>query len=315
MSSCMVHWLSPDRADRYDVGALFVSCAHGFHTPIDRPMSSPQLKICSFESRRSAEIGTLIEKMGGEAFVAPSMQEVPLSENSDALAFAEKIFAGEVDLVVFMTGVGTRQLFEVVETKWPLADFFEALQKSQIISRGPKPVAVLKKEKIRIDHTAPEPNTWRDILPILDEFYELEGKTVAVQEYGIPNEEFYQELANRHAVIERVPVYQWAFPDDPEPLHEAIRKTVAGQFDVLAFTSANQANHVLQAAEQLELKQEWIEAANRHVIASIGPTASEYLTSLGLPPDLEASPPKLGPFVRSIMAEAPGIIETKQPQT
>lgn len=275
-------------------------------------MTSERLKICSFESRRAQEIDNLIKKMGGESFVAPSMQEVPLSENPAAFSFAEKIFAGEIDLVIFMTGVGTKQLFEVIATRWPLPQFFEALQKSQIISRGPKPVAVLKKEKIRIDHTAPEPNTWRDILPILDQHYPLEGKTVAVQEYGIPNEEFYHELEKRKAIIDRVPVYQWAFPDDPEPLYEAIRQTVKGAYDVLAFTSANQVNHVLEAAEQLGLKQQWIDATNRVVIASIGPTATEYLTSLGLSPDLEASPPKLGPFVRTIISDGFHLLKQKQ---
>jgi len=275
-------------------------------------MTSSKLKICSFESRRATEIGALIEKMGGEAFVAPSMQEVPLTENSEAINFAENIFAENIDLVIFMTGVGTKQLFEVVETKWPLPDFYTALQKCQIISRGPKPVAVLKKEKIRIDHTAPEPNTWREILPILDEHYELTGKQIAVQEYGISNEAFYEALADRKAQVQRVPVYQWTFPDDPEPLYEAIRQTVAGKYEVLAFTSANQANHVLQAAEQLNLKEEWLTAANQIVIASIGPTASEYLNSLGLKPDLEASPPKLGHFVRAIMAEGHDLLSTKQ---
>jgi CarD family transcriptional regulator len=39
---------------------------------------------------------SLIERQGGVATIAPSMQEVPLDENPAALQFAEQLFAGEI---------------------------------------------------------------------------------------------------------------------------------------------------------------------------------------------------------------------------
>ena len=267
------------------------------------------LRICSFESRRSEETATLITKMGGVATVVPSMQEVPLGENPAALKFAEELFSGEIDYVVFMTGVGTRHLFDVVQTKLPLTDFLAELQKYVIISRGPKPVKVLKEENVRIDFVAPEPNTWRELLETIKSGLDLNGKVVAVQEYGIPSTEFYEELIQVGAEVRPVPVYQWTFPDDPAPLFESIHQTIRGEFDVLAFTSANQATHVFQAAHEQGVFEEWLAAAQKQVIASIGPTATEHLTKLNLPPQLEASPPKLGPFIRLIMTEAPALIQ------
>ncbi len=46
------------------------------------------LVVVSFESRRASEIAALIAHHGGRAVSAPSMREVPLAENADALRWA-----------------------------------------------------------------------------------------------------------------------------------------------------------------------------------------------------------------------------------
>ena len=43
------------------------------------------LRVLSLESRRAAEMAKLIENYGGRAIVAPSMREVPLESNTEAL--------------------------------------------------------------------------------------------------------------------------------------------------------------------------------------------------------------------------------------
>src|ERR1700730_12025 len=75
------------------------------------------MRVVAFESRMADETRTLIERLGGEAIIAPSMREVPLEDNQAALAFAKKLLAGEFDVVIFMTGVGVRELFNVIETR------------------------------------------------------------------------------------------------------------------------------------------------------------------------------------------------------
>ncbi|MCA9069353.1 MAG: uroporphyrinogen-III synthase, partial [Planctomycetaceae bacterium] len=158
--------------------------------------------------------------------------------------------------------------------------------------------------KVRVDARVPEPNTWHELLTTLSESYELNKKTVAVQEYGEPSIELYDELKRKGATVCPVPVYRWAFPEDPGPLLASVESTIAGEFDILMFTSANQVNNVLQAAEQLGRKTEWMDAAKKCGIASIGPTASEKLKAVGLPVHVEASPPKMGQLVRVALAEA-----------
>ena len=51
--------------------------------------------------------------------VAPSMREVPLESNTEALEFARTLAANGFDMVIFLTGVGTRALARVVETVYP----------------------------------------------------------------------------------------------------------------------------------------------------------------------------------------------------
>ena len=81
------------------------------------PMNSfDGLRVLALESRRAAELAKLITTYGGKPIVAPSMREVPLESNTEALAFARTLLAGEIDMVIFLTGVGTRALLSVVET-------------------------------------------------------------------------------------------------------------------------------------------------------------------------------------------------------
>ncbi len=97
------------------------------------------------------------------------MREVPLESNTEALAFADRLERGEFDLVVLLTGVGTRALIATVEQVRGSRDsFIDALRRSRIVARGPKPVAALRDVQVPVWLTAPEPNTWRELLSALD---------------------------------------------------------------------------------------------------------------------------------------------------
>lgn len=255
-------------------------------------------RVLSFESRRQSEMHSLIARQGGVPTVVASMRELPLDDHVAAFNFADEVLAGRLDDVIFMTGVGAEALLNAVVTRHDREEFLTALSKCRIIVRGPKPFAVLRQWPLRVDHRVPEPNTWRELLTMLDELGELHNRNVAVQEYGIANRELYAELTVRGANVQPVAIYRWGLPTDVTPLQQAIRDTIAGQFDVLLFTSAQQIVNVLSVAEDLQLADEWLQAAQHLRVGSIGPTASEQLRELGLPVTFEASPPKMGPLAR-----------------
>ena len=256
---------------------------------------------------------SLIERSGAIATIAPSMREIPLDENPAAFAFADELLAGKIDVMIFMTGVGATALLETLETRYSRGDIFAALERTVIVVRGPKPFAVLRGWGVRVDHRAAEPNTWREVFALFDPSIPLAGRRVAVQEYGQPSIEFYQAIESKGATVLPVPVYRWALPLDIEPLRAAVRQTIAGEFDVLMFTSAQQLHNVLQVAEQDGFSDGWLEAANRLcVVASIGPTATETLTSVGLRVDLEPTHPTMGALVKESISQAALLLDGRR---
>jgi uroporphyrinogen-III synthase len=270
------------------------------------------LRVLSLESRRAEEMQSLIERHGGIATVAPSMREIALEENLEALEFGEQLLAGRIDIMVFLTGVGATALMEILNSRWPREMILAAMSRCTVVVRGPKPTVVLRDWGLRIDLRAPEPNTWHELLQTLIEGVDLGGKTIAIQEYGKSSDELYRELTQQGAAVRAVPVYRWELPEDTAPLRSAIQQTIAGEFDVIMFTSAQQFHHVMKIAEETDSGESWLKAANRCVIASIGPTASETLREGGLSVDLQPTHPKMGPLIREALAAAPAILLSKR---
>jgi len=258
------------------------------------------LHVIAFESRKAEEMRRLIRRFNGHPLVAPSMREVPLTDQREALAFGERLFAGGIDILILLTGVGTRTLVQALSTKYPKDQVIAALSRVTRVVRGPKPIVALAELGLKPTLAVPEPNTWRDLLAALDAQLPVKGRRVAVQEYGIANEELLEGLRQRGAEVLRVPVYHWALPEDVEPLRQAIRAICDGQADVLLYTSANQVDSVMQVARQMGLEAPMKAGATRCVVASIGPVCSEALRRHGFTIDLEPAHPHLG----SLLSEA-----------
>lgn len=276
------------------------------------------LRVLSLESRRRPEMARLIETYGGHAVVAPSMREVPLESNVRAVEFVGKLAARQFDVVIFLTGVGTRALARVAESVCPREEFVAALRGVSVVARGPKPIAALREMGVAVTLAAPEPNTWRELLGAFDERRDTEplaGRRVAVQEYGASNPELLAGLAERGAVVTTVPVYQWALPEDLEPLREAVRKIAAGEIDVALFTTSIQVAHLLQVATEMKLEDEVRGAFARIVVASIGPMTSEELKAEGFAADIEASHPKMGFLVKEAAEQSAGYARRKRGRT
>lgn len=279
-------------------------------------MSKPDfngLNILVLESRRSREMATLVTTYGGTPVLAPALREVPIQANTPALNFAEALIRGEFDIIVLLTGVGTRALLEVVDSAGRRDAFVAALGTTKIAVRGPKPLAVIRELGMSPWVLAPEPNTWHELLAAIDATgTSLKGLKVAVQEYGTPNQDLLSGLEARSARVTPVPVYRWALPEDLEPLRAAVGAVAAGTIDVVLVTTATQIVHLFQVAAAMHQEDALRKGLERVVLASIGPTSSEELRQRGLTIDLEASHPKMGQLVRDAAERAPDLIGTKR---
>lgn len=253
------------------------------------------------ESRRAREMASIVTSYAGVPISAPSMREVPLESNTEAVAAAQALIDGGFDYVVLLTGVGARAWLDVADQVLGAREsFIAALRSVKVAVRGPKPVAVLRELQVPAWVTAAEPNTWRDLLSAIDAAGPdaLRDARVAVQEYGMSNSELLAGFADRGARVTRVPVYQWTLPEDLEPLREGIRNLADGAVDVALFTTGTQLVHLMQVAATMHMATAVRSALQRVTVTSIGPTTTEELRRHGIEPRLEASHPKMGFLVR-----------------
>ncbi len=272
------------------------------------------LQVGALESRMAPEMGRLISRNGGIPVVAPSMQELPLSDHPQALAFGDRLLSREVDVVVLLTGVGCRTLLDILETRFTREDMKNALGKTVLVVRGPKPAGVVRTLGLHPQIQVPEPNTWRDILDALDVAYPegLKAKRVAVQEYGVSNPELLEGLRQRGAQVTPVPVYRWTLPDDLQPLQQLLQQTLNKEIPVLLITNAVQVDHLIKVLDDPAKIIQLHSALEHMFVASIGQLASERLRHHGFPVDLEPSHPKMGILVKEASQKAHTILKTKR---
>src|SRR5213593_2710972 len=232
------------------------------------------LRVVSFESRRSAEMAELIRNYGGEPIQAPSMREVSLTDQREALAFGETLLAGDWDALILLTGIGTRMLIATLATRWPKDEVVKALGRLTLVCRGPKPIAALKEVGLAPALAVPEPNTWRDLLSELDLKLPVAGKRVAVQEYGARNEDLLAGLRQR---------------------------------------SAHQADNLFRVAAEMGRADALRDALRgRTVVVSIGPITTEALQGHGIQPDLHPEHPKMGHLLIAVAREADNLLRRKR---
>ncbi|WP_104984434.1 uroporphyrinogen-III synthase [Sorangium cellulosum] len=291
-------------------------------------------RVISFESRRAAEMASLIQRHGGVPVTAPTLREVPIERNERALDFARRLAAAEFDLVILMTGVGTRALVAEAAPALepspaasgegggaPAGDgeagaqgvslMAAALSSVQLVVRGPKPASALRELGLTRFITVPEPNTWREILDVVAGLGDLSGKRVAVQEHGAPSHELYAGLEAAGARVTPVPVYRWALPEDTSPLRQALHALAGGEAAITLFTSRAQVEHALLVAAEEGLVDQLRAGLARGVVASIGPVCTEALRAEGIEPDFEPEHPKMGHLVKAAAARSGEILARK----
>ena len=273
-------------------------------------MSFRGLRVLSLESRRAAEIETMIRRLEGDVFVAPSVQERALEDHGEAVHFVERLEAGEFDLVICMTGAGIAFLRDIVAAHMPIERLAAALRRVTIVARGPKPVPVLRSMNVPVHVVVPEPNTWKEIV---DAVASRSERRIAVQEYGRPNPEMNAELERLGALVTPVAIYRWELPDDREPLREAARRLAAHQFDIAIFTSSIQLDHLLEIARDLEIEKTVVQALRDDVgVASVGPVMTSALESHGIRADIIPNHPKMGSLVKAAAEQGAGILCAKR---
>ena len=257
--------------------------------------------VAYVEARMQSEMGALIERHGGVPLAAPVLQEVYKTDTPEVSGLIDALCGGRVDVAVLQTGVGTRALFGAADALGREAELLAALEGVTVIARSPKPAAVLRRNKVRIDLMPPEPFTSEDLIASISSI-EFDGREVAVQAYGGPNNLLTQTLTERGANVQEVSLYDWGLPDDLSPVLDLIGRLEAGSVHAVAFTSQPQVPNMLAIAAQSGLEDTLRGCLNSDAVAvaSVGPVCTRRLLQNELKVDVEPDHPHMGNLVLAL---------------
>ena len=257
--------------------------------------------VAYVEARMQSEMGALIERHGGVPFAAPVLQEVYNTDTPEVTGLINDLCGGRVDIAVLQTGVGTRALFGAAEALGRRDELLAALDRVTVIARSPKPAAVLRRNKVRIDLMPPEPFTSEDLIASISGMG-FDGREVAVQAYGGPNNLLTRTLRERGASVREVSLYTWGTPDDLSPVLEMVRRMEAGGIHAVAFTSQPQVPNLLAIAAQSGLEETLRRCLNSDsvAVASVGPVSTRRLLQNDLKVDVEPEHPHMGNLVLAL---------------
>ena len=166
-----------------------------------------------------------VNSFSGSAYSVPAVRETAIDAPEDTTLFVDALCAKRFDLVVFMTGVGASALFKEAEKRGQLQSALDALTAATTVCRGPKPVAVLRRQNVQVNITADEPHTTAEVLQALAPL-DLRGKHVGLVHYGERTEAAADGLRERGAAVDEICLYEWRLPDDVAALEKLVGEIV-----------------------------------------------------------------------------------------
>ena len=239
-------------------------------------------RIAVTGNRKGAELAATLERRGAEVLLGPTLDGDVPAPAEDVLADTRAVLDVDPRWLVATTGVGMRVWTDVVE-RGGLGDELRGLaSRIHCVARGQKAVGGLTGLGARPAWVSPN-NTDRDVVSWLQARL-LPGETIVVQLHG-GSATAYDELRDQHGVdLLTVVPYRWELPADPEPARDVIRAAVAGELDVVMFTSAGAVANLFVLAEQMgpEVAAALRQAlAGAVAVASVGPVTAEAVEVQG----------------------------------
>jgi uroporphyrinogen-III synthase len=268
-----------------------------YHRPMPpQPLSNRRIAI--LESRLGADIATLVKRLGGIPIAAPSVREVPRGD--DVAAFVEGVAAGRFTLAVFQTGVGATALMRDAEALGRLDEILAGLRQVTVACRGPKPLAVLRKNSVPVQITTEKPHTTRELLLALANV-DVRNHGVLLVHYGERNAAMAAALVERGALLTEVCPYVWALPEDLTPLESIVREAVDGGLEAMVFTNQIQCRHLFQVAGTMGLTAPLTASLNATVVVgAVGPVVADALRAAGVTPDVMPASPNMASLITAM---------------
>ncbi|AVT39048.1 uroporphyrinogen-III synthase [Plantactinospora sp. BB1] len=251
--------------------------------------------------RRRDELTAMLERRGARVVLAPALRIVPLADDTELRAATRACLDNPPDVLMANTGIGMRGWLEAAEG-WGLAEPLRSvLGRAYIVSRGPKARGAIRAAGLH-DEWSPASESCDEVIEHLRQ-RGVRGQLIAMQLHGERQPECTAALEAAGASVIEVPVYRWAAPTDPAPLHRLVDLIAGRLVDAVTFTSAPAVTALLRAAGSST--DAVLEAMRSDVLAAcVGPVTAAPLRRYGVPV-VAPSRARLGALVRTIVDELP----------
>lgn len=230
-------------------------------------------------SRKVAEMGKLIENMGGKPVYRPAQGTVFLDNDKIREELASWI-ENPPEWVILTTGMGLEALFAMAADMGIEDKFLEILSTSSIAARGYKTVNALKKRHlkpvIRDDDGSSE-----GLIRAFDT-YDIRGANVILQLHGESAPKLTEWLNEQGAITKQILPYRHEPPEEHH-LEELIQDIVQARVDAVTFTSAPQFRFLMEYAREHNQMTALIDALEGQVVAVVvGKVTAQALREEGV---------------------------------
>lgn len=237
-------------------------------------------KVIIAGSRKLEEMGSLIERQGGQAEVR-SLQGISMFREQEMEQELRRFIEEQPEWVIFTTGIGASALFEAAERLGIGEAFTAAVRQASIAIRGYKTYNTLKTREL-----APDVRDSDGTVKGLEEQLQqvnLEGSQIWVQLHGDPAPELVAFLEGKGAAsVHTMLPYQNLGPE-PETLAQLRQEIADSKVDAICFTTAVQVRNLFADAAEHGYTDLLKEALSSRILAvSVGKVTSEALRQEGI---------------------------------
>jgi uroporphyrinogen-III synthase len=192
------------------------------------------------------ELAGLLENRGARVVLAPALRIVPTADDAELRAATRACLEVPPDIVLVNTGIGMRGWLEAADG-WGLGEPLRVmLSRAYLVARSRKARAAVRTAGLRDQWSAPG-ESFDEVVDHLTA-RGVSELTVAIQLHGEREPKYTEALHAVGARVVEVPVYRWAPPADPTPLHRLVDLIHGRLVDAVTFTSAPGLGGLLRAA-------------------------------------------------------------------
>ena len=265
-----------------------------------RPLEGYVIGITA--DRRWSEQAELLERRGAAIVHGPTISTLYLAEDEALRRATQALVEAPPAYLVATTGIGIRAWLEAAQTWGVGPQLVAALSGARVVARGPKSAAAVQAAGLEVWKRSPTEQL-PEILEIL-QAEPLDGRRVAVQEYGTESPELTAALVDAGAEVVTVPVYRWRLPDDDGPARRLVEAACSGRLDAVTFTSAPAVRNLFVIAGRAGLADDLRTVFNTTVVAGcVGPVCGGAARQEGVESPLEPKVGRLGLLVRGLSEE------------